>query len=87
MLGSSAQTQEPLVFVVGSDPEPMERGFFKDRECPVACADADGPHGAGLFELERRMAGIVHPQTISHLCPGLDLGRQGGERRPEVRRC
>lgn len=72
---------------MSSDPEPVESGFFKDGECAVARADADGPHGAGLFELERGMAGIVLPKTVSYRCPGLDLGRQGGERRPEVRRC
>jgi hypothetical protein len=71
----STEIKKPLVFVVGSYPEPVERIFLKNREGSVATTDADGPDVAGLLELEGWMSRIVLPQAIHQLRPKLDPGR------------
>jgi hypothetical protein len=51
--------EQAIVFGVRPNPESDEIGAVLNRQGPVMQADADGPESTGLFEMQRRVAGIL----------------------------
>jgi hypothetical protein len=70
--GSSLQLKNAFVFVMIADPKTIHRVALDTAECAVIIVDSSRPVMTDLFEMQRRMAWISSPQTVSfsgkHLC-------------------
>lgn len=70
---------------MSANPEPMVRIIPQQGERAVIFRDSCRPEWAGLFELQRGMAGIVFPEAVLFARGQFDFRRQIRIRLPESR--
>lgn len=69
---------------MGANPEPEDTVFHLDGQRPVMNAYSHGPEGAGSLEVQRRVIRIRLQQHEGSVRDGLNTGRKGFVRTPEV---
>jgi len=63
------QANQPFVFHVGANPEPVSPIFVDLGQDTKVIIDARAPHFANLFEMERGMPRIFSPEAIGLASP------------------
>jgi hypothetical protein len=61
--------QQPFIFVMRANPEPVHRVALQQPECAVTTANTHRPESASLFEVERTMVRTALPQAVG--LPGM----------------
>jgi hypothetical protein len=85
-LSFSSFAQQPFVFVVRPDPEPIQSSFVFAPQRAMARPDARTPVVAFLLKLKRAVPGILLPEFVGFARRRLHFRRQGAVALPEITR-